>query len=200
MNRKFLLTVIFLLSLFVGFSSITFATDDTMSMDMISPSVSPTISPIITIENKEINYDLPYPGLLPDSPLYVLKAIRDNIVSFFISDPAKKADYDVQQADKRMNASIYLSYEKPTNDPLISSTISKAINYFDQAVVQTKQAMQQGEDTQDFIHHMDTASQKYHQVILQLEIKASRNLITDLNADQTRLDAIQAKIKGMEKK
>jgi hypothetical protein len=197
MKTKFFLSV-FLVSFFIILSQTISLADDSITGD-VSPGVSPVLSPIITMENKEIQYDLPYPGLLPDNPLYVLKVFRDNIVSFFISSPSKKADYDLLQADKRMNASIYLSHEKPVNDTLISSTVSKAINYFDQSISQTQLAMQQTEDIKSFVQHMDTASKKYRQVILQLETNASQQLKGDLVEDQKRLDGIQSEIKKMGK-
>jgi hypothetical protein len=53
-----------------------------------------------SIENVE--YYLPYPGLLPDNPLYYLKAIRENIQKFFISDPLRKAQFDLLQANKTL--------------------------------------------------------------------------------------------------
>ncbi|HSW97310.1 MAG TPA: hypothetical protein VLF89_05800, partial [Candidatus Saccharimonadales bacterium] len=86
MKIKLFLTAVVLISLFTTAQAVSvFATDtDPTSMDDVSPS----ISPIITMENKQIQYDLPYPGLLPDNPLYSLKVLRDKIVEFFISDPA----------------------------------------------------------------------------------------------------------------
>lgn len=199
MKIQLFLTALIFISLF-GTSQAVFAQADTSAMDAISPSMSPTISPIITMENKQIQYDLPYPGLLPDNPIYTLKVMRDKIVEFFISDPAKKADYEMLQADKRINASIYLSTGKPVHEDLISSTVSKAFNYFEQAVVQTQAAAKQGTDMQNFIQHMDTAAQKYHSVILQLETKASPTLKSDLDGDQKRLDAIRKTVVKMEKK
>ncbi|PIZ98613.1 MAG: hypothetical protein COX78_02915, partial [Candidatus Levybacteria bacterium CG_4_10_14_0_2_um_filter_35_8] len=58
------------------------------------------------------NYELPYPGLLPDHPLYFLKMTRDKIIGFFISDPIKKAEFDILQSDKRLSAGVYLLNKK----------------------------------------------------------------------------------------
>lgn len=197
MKIKLFLTAIAFVAFF-GTSQIVFAQTDSTTSD--DGSLTPTVSPIITMENKQIQYDLPYPGLLPDNPIYGLKVLRDKIVEFFISDPAKKADYELLQADKRINASIYLSAERPIHEDLISSTVSKAFNYFEQAIVQTQAAEKQGTDMQSFISHMDTASQKYHSVILQLETNASPGLKNDLEADQKRLDVIRKNVLKMEKK
>jgi hypothetical protein len=44
-----------------------------------------------TIQNQKIDYDLPYPGLLPDHPLYFIKAGRDKITELITRDNIKKA-------------------------------------------------------------------------------------------------------------
>src|SRR5690242_14285884 len=54
------------------------------------------------------DYTMPYPGLLPDSPLYSLKVFRDRVISFFISDPLKRSSFDLLQADKRLEGAYYL--------------------------------------------------------------------------------------------
>lgn len=199
MKTKIFFAVI-LVTLLLSISPKAFAADDSMSMDDSSPSISPEVSPIITIENKQIQYDLPYPGLLPDNPLYSLKVLRDKIVEFFISDPVKKADYELLQADKRINTSLYLENEKPVHEDLISSTVSKSFNYLEQAVSQTQLAIKQGNTMDAFISHMDIASQKYNSVLLELETKASPALKKDLAGDQKRLDSIRNTIIKMEKK
>ena len=50
------------------------------------------------------NYLLPYPGMLPDNPLYMLKAMRDRVINFLIADSQKKAEFYLLQSDKRLNA------------------------------------------------------------------------------------------------
>ena len=169
-----------------------------------TPSVDPEVmiplqaTPIITMENKEIQYDLPYPGILPDNPLYFLKVIRDKVQEFFITDPLQRAVFDVMQSDKRMNASVSLSEEKPENTALISSTVSKALNYFEESISQTKQAKQQGEDIKNFASHMDTASLKYRQLILQLQTKSTAALKSDLEGDKSRIDSLHATVVSLE--
>lgn len=48
----------------------------------------------------EISYTLPYPGMLPDHPLYKLKVLRDKIVLRLISDPKKQIEQYLLLADK----------------------------------------------------------------------------------------------------
>lgn len=53
------------------------------------------------------DYKLPYPGILPDSPLYLLKLVRDYGVGLLITNPIDKAFYNLHLADKRV-ASVEL--------------------------------------------------------------------------------------------
>lgn len=59
----------------------------------------------LALESQRVDYNLPYPGILPDHPLYKLKVLRDKVVTFLIRDPIKKAEYHLLLADKR----IYMS-------------------------------------------------------------------------------------------
>jgi len=62
--------IILLFSFFIGFQK---------SFAQSTPSAQ-----IINVQ-----YDLPYTGILPDNPLYFLKALRDNIYGMLITDPIK---------------------------------------------------------------------------------------------------------------
>ncbi len=80
------------------------------------------ITPVPTIE-----YNLPYPGILPDNPLYSLKTLRDKILIFFTSDGIKKAQLNLLLSDKRLMMGEIL-WEKG-NTELSISTITKAEKY-----------------------------------------------------------------------
>jgi len=108
-------------------------------------------------------YTLPFPGLLPDSPFYFLKTSRDRMISFLISDPLKKAEFNILQADKRLNAGVTV-YKKGKKE-IAEETISKAENYFEEAIANTKLAKQQGMDVNPIIQKLRLASLKHHQVI-----------------------------------
>lgn len=92
------------------------------------------IEPITPTVTPEVDYTLPYPGILPDNPLYALKATRDRIISFFIADPMKKAEFDLLQADKRVQAGLFLLHKDPPEVSLAISTISKGQNYLHEAL------------------------------------------------------------------
>jgi len=98
---------------------------------------------ITTPTPTQVDYTLVYPGILPDNPLYIFKAIRDGLVRMFISDPKQKATFDLLQADKRLSASIMLQTKKGSEDTIVT-TVSKAENYFSFAVGEASVARQQG--------------------------------------------------------
>jgi len=122
----------------------------------------------------DINYSLPYPGLLPDNPLYVLKAVRDKIVSMLISDPKSKAEFDLLQADKRLSGAFVLSKQYPVKGQLVVDTISKGENYFSFALGQAKLAHDQGVEVNGLLDQLENAAGKHEQVILGIESGLSK--------------------------
>lgn len=88
--------------------------------------------PTPTTKKEKVEYVLPYPGILPDHPLYALKRLRDLILDKLIVDPVRKIDFYVLQADKRLNMGIAL---KAKNKPAMAEeAISKGEKYMHKAV------------------------------------------------------------------
>lgn len=149
-----------------------------------------TLTPTPTEEALEPSvdsYQLPYPGILPDSPLYVLKVIRDKIVGFLISDPLTKADFDVLQADKRLSASVYLQKFSPQKQDLIVSTVSKAENYFQEAIDQVNLAKTQGINVTEELGKLASSSKKHDEVIEDIATKLSPHFAQQINAEEKRV-------------
>lgn len=62
-------------------------------------SFSPAVSPAATTN---IDYALPYAGILPDHPLYYIKSWRDQILLWITRDPIKKSQLYLILADKQL--------------------------------------------------------------------------------------------------
>lgn len=155
--KKIVLSFIFLLTFsFLSFNS-SFAQEELSIKEM-------AVSPVPEKVNKNIEYNLPYSGLLPDSPLYFLKVMRDAVVDFLIADPLKKAEFYILQADKRMSAGMQLA-QKKDKYALAESTISKAENYFDKAISKTNEAKNQGMEIREIKEKMIKASKKHQEII-----------------------------------
>lgn len=167
----FLLPLLFL----IAFPQLSLA--QTPSPDSMNPTPTP-----ITVD-----YTMPYPGLLPDSPLYSLKVFRDRIISFFISDPLKHSSFDLLQADKRLEGAYYLQKKGSQYDSLVGTTVSKAENYFDEAMQQVKLAKSMGEDTNPQVGTLHAADLKHTQIIMEMMTHASPLLQQNLQQQIKRL-------------
>lgn len=182
--KKLILIVI---SLLLIFHTPVFAQE--MSSDSAGLTQTPTI-----------DYTLPYPGILPDNPLYPLKAFRDRIVSMLIADPVKKSLFDLLQADKRLQSAVYLLY---TNDArhleLAKSTISKGENYFEEAVSQLSIAQRKRRDISGEIRQMQLAARKHEEVLQGLKAQVSDNEKGSFSTYIQRIQHIQRMLSTLQK-
>lgn len=108
MKKIILATVV--LSLLLSLGSPAVAADSSKSKVSPTPVVKePGVvlaMPIVTM--KKLDYVLPYPGLLPDHPLYFLKKFRDFLFERLIVDTVRKGEFFILQADKDLSAAIFL--------------------------------------------------------------------------------------------
>lgn len=111
-----------------------------------------------------VNYSLPFPGkVLPDSPLWPIKALRDKIWLFLTTNPGRKAELKLLFADKRLG-SAKLLFEK--NKPEIGfTTLTKAEKYLEEAVTQEKINREIGQDTTELLQRLSNASLKHYEVM-----------------------------------
>lgn len=138
-----------------------------------------------TIEN--VDYPLAFPGLLPDSPFYFLKTARDKIVSVFIADPLKKAEFNLLTADKRLNMAVYLLDREKSKEELAISTISKGENYFEEAIVEIRKAEAQGFKTENIQQRLFLSANKHLDVLESLEKKVSSHGRKDIQKLKERM-------------
>lgn len=144
-----------------------------------------------------VSYDLAYPGLLPDHPLYFLKAARDRIQSFFISDPVKKAQFDLLQADKRVMASYFLIQKGQDKVDLAQSTFSKAANYFEEAIGKTNAAKTQGVNIDELAGKLLTANKKHQEILGNIQKQLSKTDKNKFAAEAERLKDFQKKVNNL---
>lgn len=118
----------------------------------------------IEIKNESVEYDLPFAGVLPDSPLYSLKSVRDNFWLFFTRDNMKKAEVLMLFSDKKTAAADALA--KKGKWEHASSTMLKgeqnAKRMVDMVVLSKNQGV--GADEQ-FILKMKQSNKKHREII-----------------------------------
>ena len=123
------------------------------------------------LENTE-EYTLPYPGILPDNPLYPIKAFRDRIVGFLISDTIKKTEFNILQADKRLQSGVLLFDNKKYK--LAIDTISKAENYLEEARNKLIESKKQGKDVVNLKNKLQKSTGKHSEIIAALAKKSPK--------------------------
>ncbi len=149
------------------------------------PTTSLTPSPVPTT----VEYQLPYPGILPGSPLYSIKMIRDRIIETLTSDPVKKANFYLLQADKR-TASALMLYEKG-DEKMAETTLTKAQKYLEKSLAKAQEAKNSGKDVGDIFARIKDSSTKQKQEIEILSGKSEEK-------EATLTDDLE-KVKNIEK-
>src|SRR3990167_4511171 len=180
MKRIFLLILILLFFFF--------ETSQVLAKDQ-----TPTPTPPVKIE-----YQLPYPGLLPGSPLYPLKKLRDKIIEVLTTDPLKKAEFYLLQSDKNLETGVMLVNRG--DGKTAESTISKGENYFEQAISKIISAKEEQANVDEVLGRMQLSSMKHQEVIKDLmnktkgEIKSGVRKSLKRSQDfEKRLDELSPK-------
>jgi hypothetical protein len=141
---------------------------------------------LIKTPEEKVIYDLPYPGLLPDSPLYPAKIIRDQMTIFLTRDNFKKAQLYLLYSDKRVAMSLVLA--KKGKNQLVIDTFSKGEKYFLKIPDLLKSAKKQGDQApSNFIETLKLSNTKHKELIGELikilpqGLNESLQQLSDLN-------------------
>lgn len=160
--------IIILLLIFTSSPSYIFAhpghpEHDNLVQENTAESVEELASESAQMAEERVEYELPYPGMLPDNPLYFLKTFRDAFVRFLISDSLKKAEFNLLTSDKRIYASALL-VEKDEFD-LAVETLFKSNNYMHDAVVSLSKAREDDKDIKVILGNMESSVKKHKEVV-----------------------------------
>ncbi len=151
------------LLLMIFFSLILGKTTQAATQAGTLKAASPTAQP-------KVNYSLPYPGILPDHPLYSLKMLRDRLVDFLIRDPLKKTEFLILMADKRLGAGKTLIESQKAD--LGQTTINKGEDYLLRAIETARLAKEQGKDTSGLTEKLESSIAKHLEVLGEVLQKA----------------------------
>lgn len=101
--------------------------------------IAPELNIIATAE-----YELPYPGMLPSSPLYKLKTLRDKVVLYLIRNPQLRAAKHLQLADRQLFEALKVA--ESGDIPLATHSAFKGEHQMTQMVDTLKSAVYSGEE------------------------------------------------------
>lgn len=117
-----------------------------------------------TTEAKVVEYYLPYPGILPDSPLYKLKAIRDKVRLLITYDEGTKAKLELEYADKRINAALALA--EGNKRSLAITTATKAEKYLESSTNRVLKLIKLGRDEKSLLLTLEKAAAKHGEILV----------------------------------
>lgn len=159
-----------------------------LSLSIATVRVSPIQAQTREVAEK-VNYYLPYPGILPDHPLYWLKMGRDRIQLWLTTDSLAKAEKLLAYADKRLGAGwALIDGNKPG---LGVTTLTKAEKYLDQAIIESQKLEDNGEAA-GFREKLNLAIKKHREV---LEMLAEKTTGSEKEVVKTMVEAISLKDK-----
>jgi len=118
---------------------------------------------VIELGENWVDYYLPYPGILPDHPLYWLKMIRDRVRLWSTRDVEAKYERLLLYADKRIGAAKVL-IEGGQAD-LGITTATKAEKYLEQAVGQLEKVKKAGKAYPERVENLQKAIAKHEEVL-----------------------------------
>ena len=125
------------------------------------------------ITETKVDYYLPYPGILPDHPLYWLKMVRDRVQLWLTTDSLQRAEKLLLYADKRLGAGWALV---EGNKPGLGiTTLTKAEKYLEQAV-NLAQKLGEGEKEVKFKTKLTKAIKKHEEVLNLIREKTGEEL------------------------
>lgn len=181
--KRFLLLFVSILIVSLSFK-VAFAKDENPAPDL-SEEKQATSSAFI-------KYNLAYPGILPDHPLYKLKVLRDRISSALIDNPKKKIDFYLLQTDKGILATAMLVDKKKTD--LTKQTALKAEHNYT-LLTQELYKLPKKPDA-DFLKKLKTASLKHQEILISLSKRVSKE---DKKIFEQVLEFSQRNLKEVEK-
>lgn len=145
----------------------------------------------IETPQEKVIYNLPYPGILPDHPLYPIKALRDKMRDFLTRDNLKKAELYLLYSDKR--AAMSLALAKKGKSQKAIDTFSKGEKYFLKIPALLKAAKQQGgQAPSSFVETLNLSNAKHKEMIAEL-IKI---LPQGLNESLSQLSELNSQVKN----
>lgn len=154
-----------------------------------SPAIAATPEPT----QEKVEYALPYSGILPDHPLYILKRLRDYILERVIVEPVRKAEFYILQGDKRLQMGISLADQQKFS--LAETTVSKAEKYLEKSLQDLSVYQSIGNAIPGYVVERITNSlAKHEEIVIELMGKMSEAQQAGLSESLQLTKRLQAEI------
>lgn len=163
-----------------------FVSSFSISPQIFAATTTTTTSTLDTQAIAQIEYTLPYPGILPDHPLYFLKKLRDQIMERLIADPVRKIEFYMLQADKSINTGLFLAAKQ--NETLAQESFVRGQKFYAQAVQLAGEIKAQDKEVPPYlVERFTNAGAKYVEVLTELKATDLVESVKKLSADIAKL-------------
>lgn len=136
-------------------------------------------SQTISFSDRKVIYDLPYPGILPDHPLYPVKMVRDRLLDLVTRENIKKAELYFLFSDKR--AAMAISLANSGKSKLAISTLTKGEKYFLKIPALLSNAKKQGSSApESLIYKLKLSNDKHREIIDEITKKIPQGQEKDI--------------------
>jgi HEPN domain-containing protein len=152
--------------------------ENSLNFSVKGEAISVSLNQVDNI-GERIDYELPWPGLLPDHFLYPIKMLRDRIWLELTTDPLERAELLLKLADKRLWAAQMLIEEGKNS--LAVTTATKAEKYLQRALDQEQIAREDGNETNSFLEKLAKATLKHEEILLEIQSKTEGEAKTVIN-------------------
>ncbi len=139
----------------------------------------------------EVQYYLPYPGILPDSSLYRVKAMRDRVALWLTTNKLAKAEKELLYADKRIGAAQALVQGGKSS--LGVSTATKAEKYLEQSVNDAIELKSKGVDSKSLLGVLTKATAKHLEILDNLKTQVNQSDVAPLEKSRMSTLLLQEK-------
>ena len=158
-------------------------------MSALTLSLAQEATPFPSPRPTPIAYALPFPGILPDHPLYFLKTLRDTILLLLIKNPVRRVEFRILQADKSLSSAVTL-FDKGDDKRGVQMSV-KAV----QELTSGKNELlriQSEEKTQlnSLKDHFEKSAYKHQEMLREMEMNLEaqdKEILGNLNKDLTTL-------------
>lgn len=144
----------------------------------------------IDMEIDTVEYDLPYPGMLPDHPLYVLKSARDAVMVFLTRDYIKKSELMLLLSDKHVAMAMALAKNGEWSDA--AELLQQSEDMFDEMLKTLDESTSQGvSPSHELMQQVLMSNEKHKEVIQQLLVtspQGSRDQLEDVLQHNNQLN------------
>jgi len=150
----------------------------------------------IDVDITKIEYNLPFPGILPDHPLYPLKSARDTIKVFLTRDYMKKADLLLLLSDKYASMAVALAEDGQWGTA--AEAVEQSESSFTDMIDALETSKEQGvSPSAEFLQKIKLSNDKHKEVIQELLITSPQGSHTILEESLEKNNQLRDDIKKL---